>query len=205
MCSIERTNNITMQAIERRTNQCYDDGTMCPIERTSNVTIWEDKSTIGAVAQCYQYNVFYQGECSYRQGSCPMLFMHIMWPPWKETISHFCDTLEIEEIKCFLWNFSYPDPTLHTLRLVSPWGRPGTYPYCPIHCPAHSPSGGCPMAQGLQETTIQPREAALWPGTASTVPLAYPSFRNRHTHGTQHTQPSRRPQWPHRLQDYKTA
>ena len=31
-----------------------------------------------AVAQCYQYNVFYQGECSYRQGSGPMLFVHIL-------------------------------------------------------------------------------------------------------------------------------
>ena len=41
--------------------------------------------------------------------------------------------------------------------------------------------------------------------TAPTVPPAHPSFKNRHTHSTQHTQPSRRPQGPYRLQDYKTA
>ena len=103
-------------------------------------------------------------ECSISQWAVALILsMHIMWQ-LKETISHFCDTLEIEEIKCFLWNFLYPDPTLHTLRLVSPWGCPGNPAY---------PTEGHPMAQGhtllpntlhtLQETTIQPREATLWP------------------------------------------
>ena len=60
-----------------------------------------------------------------------ILSMHIMWQPWKETISHFCDTLEMWILLSFmkelsvLWNFSYPDLTLHTMRLVSPWGHPG--------------------------------------------------------------------------------
>ena len=71
----------------------------------------------------------------------------------------------------------------HTLRLVSPWGHPGTYPIA--HYTAY-PSGGHPMAKGLQEATIQPRGASLQPGTAPPVPPTYPTFRNRHTHGTQH-------------------
>ena len=87
---------------------------------TSNV---QSVSIVRAVAQCYQYNVFYQGECSYQQGSGPMLFVHIMWPPWKETISHFCDALKmwiisnsvgIKRIRnqpsvfLFLWKFFVP-------------------------------------------------------------------------------------------------
>ena len=47
----------------------------------------------------------------------------------------------------------------------------------------------------------RPQEAAIQPGDCPTVPPEYPSFRNRHTHGTQHTQHSRRPQGP----DYKTT
>ena len=113
----------------------------------------------------------------------------------------------------------------HTLRLVSPWRCPGNPAYpsdChtaqrgyPIAQYTAYPSGGCSMAHRLQETDIQPREATLWPRdirrppysqeTAPTVPPAHPSFKNRHTHSTQHTQPSRRPQGPYRLQDYKTA
>ena len=54
------------------------------------------------------------------------------------------------------------------------------------------------MAQGLQEDVLRPRDFP-------TVPPVYPTFRNRHTHGTQSTQHSRRPKGPHRLQDYKTA
>ena len=94
----------------------------------------DDKSMIGAVAQCYQYNKFYQGECSYWQGNGPMLFVYIMWPPWKETISHFCDTLEMWILSNFgrnqrtqrnqlsiLRNFSYPSPYPETsLTLGTP-------------------------------------------------------------------------------------
>ena len=59
-------------------------------------------------------------ECSYRQGSGPVVFVYIMWPHWKETISHFCDTLEIEEMSV-LWNFSYPYPYPETsLTLGTP-------------------------------------------------------------------------------------
>ena len=80
----------------------------------SNATIREDKSMVRTMAQCYQSN---QGECSYRQGSGPMIFVYIMWPHWKETISHFCDTLKIwnsgrnqRNQLSVLWNFSYPKP-----------------------------------------------------------------------------------------------
>ena len=55
----------------------------------------------------------------------------------------------------------------HTLRLVSPWECPGTYPIAQ-HTP--HPSGGCPMARDCP-----------------TVPPAYPNFR-QHTYGTQCTQ-----------------
>ena len=111
----------------------------------------------------------------------------------------------------FCENFHTQAFTLHTLRLVLLWG-------CPEHTllpnTLHTAWRGYPTAQRLQETTIQPREATLWPTdfrrppygqeTAPTVSPAYPaypSFRNRHTHGTQCTQPSRRPQEP----DYKTT
>ena len=153
------------------------------------------------------YNVFYQGECSYWQGSGPMLFVHIMWPPWKETISHFCDTLEMwilskEKESSVLVKFFIPTHTLHTLRLVSPWGHPGNpaYPYSIHRRLPYGPetSGGHPTAQ---RAALQPGD---YPYSLPAYP-AYPSFRNRHTHGTQHTQSSRRPQGPHRLQDYKTA
>ena len=54
-----------------------------------NVFNWEeDKSMIGAVAQCYQYNVFYWGEGNPSDRGMPLTL--------KETISHFCDTLEME-------------------------------------------------------------------------------------------------------------
>ena len=76
---------------------------------------------------------------------------------------------------------------------------PRDIPYCPVHStpfrrPPYSPGRGCPMARGL------PLQSPAYPSGVSSM---YPSFRNRHTHGTQHTQHSRRPQGPHRLQDYK--
>ena len=62
-----------------QTNVMMHGDPMCPIqEDKQSVTIQEDKSMIGVVAQCYQYNVSCQGECSYQQGSGPMLFVHIM-------------------------------------------------------------------------------------------------------------------------------
>ena len=82
----------------------------------------------------------------------------------------------------------------HTLRLVSPW-----------RCPGHTL---------LPNTLHTLQEAALWPRdfrrppygleTAPTVSPAYPAYPNlqaEHTHGTQCTQPTRRPQGP----DYKTT
>ena len=56
----------------------------------------------------------------------------------------------------------------HTLRLVSPWGNPGTYPIAQ-HPPY--PSGGCPTARGLPHS-----------------PSSVPNLQEQHTHGTQHTQ-----------------
>ena len=114
----------------------------------------------------------------------------------KETISHFCDTLENvkfmeDESKCSVkfdctqWNqrtkknqqsnqlsvfvkffIPWPYPT-HTLRLVSPWGCPGNPAY---------PSGDMPL---------QPREAtACSPGTLRGHPMA----RRLPLQSPQHTQ-----------------
>ena len=99
----------------------------------------------------------------------------------------------------------------YTLRLVSPLGCPGNSAY-------PTAQRGYPMARehtllpntlpSTQQTIIQPREAALQPTDFRRLPYgpeatlrpgdypyslpAYPSFRNRHTHGTQHTQSSRK-------------
>ena len=113
-------------------------------------------------------------------------------------ISHFCDTLEINfgginnqisqvffEIshtwkeskeKCFVKIFL---PI--TLRLVSPWGRPGNPTY--------------PVAQ---YTAYSPERPPYSPETAPTVSPAYPSFRQ--SIPMVPSVPSK-----HRLQDYKTA
>ena len=98
-----------------------------------------------------------------------------------------------------LWNFF-----THTLRLVSPWGRPGNpayptaqrgYPMAREHTllpnTLHTAWRGYPTAQGLQETTIQPGEATLQPRdfrgppyaqeTAPTVFPAYPASTTQTT------------------------
>ena len=165
-------------------------------------------------------------KCFYPQGSGPMVFAYIMWPHWKETISHFCDTLEIEEMSV-LWNFSgikgfkrsqrnqlsvqwNLHTHTHTLRLVSLWGHPE---HTLLPNTLHT----------LQETATQPREAtlqprdfrgpALWPWgcpTAQRLPLQSPQHTQHtlasgteHTHGTQHTQSAEQATGA-RLQDYKT-
>ena len=140
---------------------------MCSIERRTN--LWS-----GQWPQDYIQVSNQLVECSYRQGNGPMLFVHIIWPHWKETISHFCDTLEMWILSNFgrnqriqrnqrtqrnqlsvLWNFSYPNPET-SLTL----GIPKAYPIAQYTA---YPSGGYPMAQGLKEIAIQPREATLQP------------------------------------------
>ena len=156
-------------------------------------------------------------KCSYQQGSGAILFVYIMWPHWKENLPllWYLGKLKfLEEIKCFVkifvpgrnqrnqsvqWNYC---THTHTLRLVSPWGCPGTYPVAQYiaqyTADCHTAQRGYPMAQRLPLQSPQHTQHTLASGRAYP---AYPSFRNRHTHGTQLTQHSRRPQGP----DYKTA
>ena len=120
----------------------------------------------------------------------------ILWYLWNWGNQVFC------EIFC---------TNTYTLRLVSPLGCPGNPAY-------PTAQRGYPMARehtllpntlpSTQQTIIQPREAALQPTDFRRLPYgpeatlrpgdypyslpAYPSFRNRHTHGTQHTQSSRK-------------
>ena len=87
----------------------------------------------------------------------------------------------------------YPNPET-SLTLGMPRAYPiAQYTAYSLERLPYSPetSGGCPMALRLPYSQE----------TAPTVSPVYPSFRNRHTHGTQHTQHSRRPQGP----DYKTT
>ena len=93
--------------------QCYNNvfnRVFLFIHVTSNV---QSVSFVRAVAQCYQYNVFCQGECSYWQGSGPMLFcvhnvttlkgdnLPLLWYLGKLKF--------MEEIKCFV-KFFVPIP-----------------------------------------------------------------------------------------------
>ena len=142
--------------------QCYDGPTKCSNETK---TIPSDR----AVAQCYIQVSYITRECSYWQGSGPMLSVYIMWPHWKETSSTSVIPWKWWRNQVFSKIFC---THTHILRLVSPWGCPGTYPIAQYTA---YPSGGCPMARDCP-----------------TVPPAYPTFRNRHTHGTQHTQHSRK-------------
>ena len=155
------------------------------------------------MAQCYQYNVFlicikclihikynvfYQGECFYRQGSGPIAqyvqskrgqtygqdngpILHTS----RMTISHFCDTLENWSLwrkSSVQWNQLSVCEIFctHTLRLVSPWGCPGNPEY---------PTEGCPMAKGhtpAQYTAYSPERLPYGQETAPTVSPAYPVY-----------------------------
>ena len=88
-----------------------------------------------------------------------------------------------------LWNFSYPDHT-HTLRLVSPWGRPEYTLHCPIQytsrqhtpCPIGLPyspgtSGGHPTAQRLPLQSPQHTQHTLASGRAYPWYPAYTVFK----------------------------
>ena len=136
---------------------------MYSIEFPVTVRIYYSVSIDRAVAQYYRH----YKECSkvFNQwGQSPTSVI-----PWKLRKWVFCEIFRTH---------------IHTLRLVSPWGRPGN--------PAdhHTAQRGYPMAQRLPLQSPQHTQRTL-------------SFRNRHTHGTQRTQPSRMPQGPHRLQDCK--
>ena len=150
-------------------------------------------------------------KCSYQQGSGPMLFVYIVQPHSKENLPLLWYLGNWgNQVFCEIFRTQTPYPET-SLTLEMPRDIPLAQ-YIAQH--TAYPSGSCPMAQGLQENAIQPRETTLWPRdfmrlpysqkTAPTVSPAYPvysSFRNRHAHGIQHTQPSGRPQGPHRLQD----
>ena len=111
--------------------QCYNSGTMCPIGRT-NLWLgqWPSITYINKECSISQYNVTM---CSIKKRTTLWLGQ---WPSvtckchinqysesyWKETISHFCDTLEmwilsnsvgIKRTRNQLsvqWNFLYPNP-----------------------------------------------------------------------------------------------
>ena len=81
---------------------------------------------------------------------------------WEETIFHFCDTLEMwsfREESSVQWNFHIQTHTLHTLRLVLPWGHPGT---CPIAQYTAYPFRRPPYSQG---TALQSLQHTLPSGT----------------------------------------
>ena len=167
---------MTMYSIE------FSVRTMCPIERKSNITIREDKSMVRTMTQCFI-------QCFYRQGSGPILHMlqrvfyqynNIMWPPNERRISHFCDTLEIEEISV-LWNFSYPYPYPETSLTL---GMPRAYPI--TQYTAHSlerlpystkTSGNCHTAQRLPLQSPQHTQHTLASGRAYPWYPAYTVFR----------------------------
>ena len=134
---------------------------------------------------------------SIKEDKNPRLLVYIMWPhwrrqsptsviPWKLRKSSVCEEFFVpgrnqqSNQLSVLWNFSYPDLTLHTLRLVSPWGCPGTYPVAQYT--AYSPERPPYMAIPSCLNTVCPAY------TAHSIP-----FRQSIPYGTQGTQPTGRP------------
>ena len=166
--------------------------TMCSIEKRTN--LWSGQWPYCFIQCFYQQdsgpNIIYAYNMTIEGDNLPLLW-YLGWN-WGNQV--FCEIFvpgrnQRNQLNV-LWKISYPNPeTSLTLGMPRHTLLPNT-----LHT--------------LQEATIQPRGLPYSQETALTVSPAnpvYPSFRNRHTHGTQHTQSSRRPQGPHRLQDYKTA
>ena len=115
----------------------------------------EDKSMVGAVAQYYMQVSNQLVQCSYQQGSGPNVIC-----TYNMTTSRRQSPTSVIPWKLkkssVLWTFLYPDPTLHTLRLVT-LGMPRDIPYCPVHSIPfrrlpNSPEG-LPYGQGLPHSS----------------------------------------------------
>ena len=141
--------------------------------------------------------------------------MYIMWPHWKENLPllWYLGKLTLKETSV-LWKFSYLEG-IKEIKVFSEIIVPIPIPWL-LTSRGHTQLPNT-LPSTLQ-TVIQPREATLWPRrlplqssqhTQHTLASgraypAYPSFRNRHTHGTQlYTAFKKAP--GARLQDYKTA
>ena len=113
--------------------------------------------------------------------------------------------------------FRTQNNTLHTLRLVSPWGCPGNPAYPTAQRGYPTARGHTLLPNTLHSTQHTLREATLWPRdfrrplygqeTAPTVSPAYPAYpklQTEHTHAyPAYTAFEKAP--GARLQDYKTA
>ena len=115
-------------------------GTMCSIERWTDLSTgqWPNVTNLICSTSRRVFLSTWQwpnGICVYNVTTLKGDNLPLLW------------YLGIGEIKC-LWNFSYPDHT-HTLRLVSPWGRPGN--------PAdrHTAQRGYPTARRLPPQSPQ--------------------------------------------------
>ena len=154
--------------------------TMCSIEKRTNLWLGQWPNIMSTISQCFlskwgqiygqdsDPNISYKSYnmTTLKGGNLPLLWYLGNVNPikfWKESK----ESREPKKSMCFVKIFiPWPYPAYPETSLTL--GMPRGHTYCPIHC---KPSGGCPTARDCP-----------------TVTPAYPSFRNRHTHGIQCTQ-----------------
>ena len=152
--------------------------------------------------------------CSIKEDNLPLLW-------YLENVNHIKNSVGIKRTRnqqSIKWVFCEIFRTHnHTLRLVSPWGRPGhtllpnTLHTLPPREATLVPNAIHSTQHTLQEAALRPRDFRRPPYSPETAPTvspaypAYPSFRQSIPMVPSIHSLQEKPQGPHRLQDYKTA